>query len=181
MNIYLIRHGEEDSAFRGGWSNLGLTENGIEQSKKLAKKLKEHYSIEKIISSDLIRAKQTADIINFELNVEIEYTDKLREMNNGLLAGMKNEIAEKEFPGIYFNTLDMDEQYPGGESPNEFFERVVYGFKTILEENKNVSNLALVTHGGVIGIIYAYVNGLEWSNKIKNIRVGCCDVVKIEV
>ena len=180
MKIYLIRHGEDDSSFRGGWSNLGLTENGIIQSKELAKKLKNFYNINKIISSDLIRAKQTANIINSELNVEIEYTDKLREMNNGLLAGMKNDVAERKFPGIYFNTLDMNEKFPGGESPAEFYERIVNGFNCIVNENANIDNLALVTHGGVIGIIYAYVNRLEWSNKNKIIKVGCCEIIEIE-
>lgn len=180
MKIYLIRHGEDDSSCRGGWSNLGLTQNGINQSKELAKILKENYKIEKIISSDLARAKQTADIINSALNIEIEYTDKLREMNNGLLAGIRNDIAEKNFPGIYFNTLNINERYPGGESPAEFYERIVNNFNIILKENSNIHNLAIVTHAGVIGIIYAYVNGLEWSNKNKIIRVGCCEIIEID-
>ena len=36
MNIYLVRHGDDDERYRGGWSQLPLIEEGIEKSKKLA-------------------------------------------------------------------------------------------------------------------------------------------------
>ena len=36
MNIYIIRHGDDDERYRGGWSNLPLIEEGIEKCKKLA-------------------------------------------------------------------------------------------------------------------------------------------------
>ncbi len=53
--------------------------------------MQNEYNIQKIISSDLERAMQTANIINEELNLPIEYTEKLREMNNVKIAGMLNE------------------------------------------------------------------------------------------
>lgn len=179
--IYLIRHGEDDSSFRGGWSSNELTAKGIIQSKKLALFLKQNYRIEKIISSDLMRAKQTADIINSELNIDIEFTDKLREMNNGLLAGMKNEIAEEMFPGVYFNTLDINEKYPNGESPKEFYNRIINDFEIILEENYTFNNMALITHSGVINIIYKYINNQEWSNKEKSIKINNASIYILEI
>ncbi|MEW8995701.1 histidine phosphatase family protein [Clostridium sp.] len=62
MRIYLVRHGQDDDNYRGGWSNLGLIEEGIEQAKLLANYLcknKKSYSISKIISSDLERTVET--------------------------------------------------------------------------------------------------------------------------
>ena len=102
---------------------------------QLAEKNKE-WNIQKIISSDLKRAMQTADIINNELHLPLEYTEKLREMNNGKIAGMLNSDVDRDFPRLYYNTLSIDEKYPGGESPIEFYERIKRNFESIIEENK---------------------------------------------
>ncbi|MBR6033266.1 MAG: histidine phosphatase family protein [Clostridia bacterium] len=179
--VYLIRHGEDDPSVRGGWGNSKLTENGIEQVQKLSTYLKENCKIDKILSSDIERARQTAEIINSKLNTAIEYTEKLREMNNGLLAGMKNSVAEEKFPGVYFNTLEIDEKFPGGESPIEFYNRITKDFEQLLEENKDVLNIAMVTHGGVINAIYKYINNQEWSNKIKSVKISNACFYALEI
>ena len=153
-----------------GWSSMPLIEEGEEQAKIIGNYLKEkqeEYKLEKIISSDLLRARQTADIINSFLDLPIEYTDKLREMNNGDIAGMLNAEVERLYPGLYYNTLEIDERYPGGESPIEFFERIKKNFFDIISENENVENLLIVTHSGVINILYHIIKNEEWSNKKK--------------
>ena len=66
MKIYLIRHGKDDGNYRGGWSDRPIIDEGIRQVKKLADYLEskqKEYKIEKIISSDLLRARQTTEII----------------------------------------------------------------------------------------------------------------------
>ena len=142
----------------------------MEQSKKVAnylKNMQEEYKIQKIISSDLNRAMQTANIINEELNLPIEYTEKLREMNNGEIAGMLNEEVEKLYPGLYYNTLEIDEKYPSGESPIDFYNRIEKNFNEIINANKDLESIMLVTHSGVINILYHVIRNLEWSNKQK--------------
>lgn len=179
--IYFIRHGEDDKSFRGGWSIHGLTEKGIKKSEKLAIYINENYKIDKIISSDLNRARQTTEIINFKLNVPVEYTEKLREMNNGYLAGMRNEDAEQNYPGVYYNTLEMNQRYPGGESPEEFYNRVIKDFEYILKSNEKYNNIVIVTHAGVINIIYKYINKQEWSNKIESIKINTASIYALEI
>lgn len=182
MRIFLVRHGKDDGNYRGGWSSMPLTEEGINQVKKLAEFLntqKDYYNIEKIISSDLERARQTTNIINEKLNVNVEFTERLREMNNGKIAGMLNKDVEKIYPGLYYNTLRMDERYPGGESPIEFHDRIIEDFKDIVKENKNHNNIMIVTHSGVINIIYRYINNMEWSNKIKSIKVSNASIYSL--
>ena len=182
MRIFLVRHGKDDENYRGGWSLVPLTEEGINQVKKLAEFLntqKDYYNIEKIISSDLERARQTTNIINEKLNVNVEFTERLREMNNGKIAGMLNKDVEKIYPGLYYNTLRMDERYPGGESPIEFHDRIIKDFKDIVKENKNHNNIMIVTHSGVINIIYRYINNMEWSNKIKSIKVSNASIYSL--
>ena len=163
MNIFLVRHGDDDERYRGGWSSLPLTQLGIEKAKKLADFLsneQEDIKIDRIISSDLKRAKMTADIINEKLNVKIKYDERLRENNNGVLAGMLNEEAIKKFPNMYFSRLEYDERFPEGESPKEFYERIKEAFFSILNENNDVENLMLVTHAGVINIIYHIISNI---------------------
>ena len=143
--------------------------------------MQEEYKIQKIISSDLNRAKQTADIINEQLNLPIEYTEKLREMNNGEIAGMLNEEVEKLYPGLYYNTLEIDEKYPGGESPIDFYNRIEKNFNEIINANKELENIMLVTHSGVINILYHVIRNLEWSNKQKGFPAANTSIHRIVI
>lgn len=181
MRIFLVKHGKDDENYRGGWSDMPLMEEGKEQVRKLADFLEknEEYKIEKIISSDLERTKQTTKIINEKLNVIVEYTERLREINNGKIAGMLNSDVEKLYPGLYYNTLQIDERYPDGESPIEFYNRITKDFEKIISENIQYKNIMLVTHSGVINIIYRYINDMEWSNKIKPIKISNASIYSL--
>lgn len=184
MNIFLVRHGDDDEQYRGGWSSLPLTQLGIEKVKKLAdffSNEQEDIKIDRIISSDLKRAKMTADIINEKLNVKIKYDERLRENNNGILAGMLNEEAIKKFPNMYFSILEYDERFLEGESPKEFYERIKEAFFSIVNENNDVENLMLVTHAGVINIIYHIISNIEWSNKQKKLKIPKTSITKIVI
>ena len=130
MKIWLIRHGTEDGSVRGGWSKTSLTEEGRAQSLTAAERLAKEpdADIARIFSSDLLRAAQTARIISDRLSVPVAYLPQFREVNNGVLAGMANERADKEYPGLYWRTLDFDEHYPGGESPHELSDN----FQTLM-------------------------------------------------
>lgn len=171
MIIYLVRHGKDDDNYRGGWSDLGLLEEGVNQSKLLAEYLhnnKERYKIDTLISSDLRRAVETSNEISAKLNIPVRFLSEWRESNNGILAGMLNTEALQKYPGLFFNTLRMDEQYPNGESPIEFYIRIKEAFQKLCNEILNGEigpNVMLVTHGGVINILYHIINGLEWTNK----------------
>ena len=171
MVIYLVRHGKDYEDYRGGWSNLGLIQDGINQSKKLAEHLydnKDKYNINTLISSDLKRTVETVNEISLKFNMPVKFCKDWREINNGVLAGMLNTEALEKYPGLYFNTLQMDEQYPSGESPLEFYCRIKNAYKKLCDKIINGEigpNVVLVTHGGVIEIIYYIINGLEWTNK----------------
>ncbi len=173
MSIFLVRHGKDEDEFRGGWSQRGLIEEGIQQSKKLGNYLeeyKEECNINRIITSDLARALGTAKYIGHSLQLPIEKSKDWRETNNGILAGMPNDEANRRFPGLYFNSLRMDERYPGGESPNENFKRIKKTFEVICKEQLETNdkgNVLVVTHGGVISIIYHILKRKEWTNKNK--------------
>ena len=178
MICYLVRHGKDDGTVRGGWSQQPLTNEGKEQKDELASFVQgSDLAIKHIYSSDLLRAMQTAQSVADKLHLPIVPMPEFREVNNGDLAGIKNELANKMYPGLYWNTLDWEQRYPGGESPREFYERISTAWdafqKMALNRNENV---LLVTHGGVINVILSIVNGEKYSNetimrKIRNVEL----------
>lgn len=180
MKFIFVRHGKDDDAYRGGWSNLDLVDVGREQASNLAEYLyrkQDVYKIKHIISSDLVRTMTTAKYISDKLELPIIEEPQVREMNNGDLAGMANSVAEVKYPSLYFNTLGMNEKYPNGESPAEFFERIREWFSQLLHDYSGKSeNVLIVTHSGVINLVYYIVNHMEWSNKTKSFKVSNCSI-----
>lgn len=167
MICYLVRHGKDDSTVRGGWNRHPLTEEGSAQAAALADFLGSHdFGIRHIYSSDLRRAMQTAAPVAERLDLPVIPMPAFREVNNGDLAGLKNELASRLYPGLYWNTLDWDQRYPGGESPRDFYERIRSAWKLFQKEIADRGeNVLLVTHGGVINVILTLVNGEAYSNK----------------
>lgn len=180
MNILFVRHGKDSDQHRGGWSQLDLLPEGKREAKTLADYLvqhKEDYHFTKMITSDLKRAETTATILVEALQLPLEKESSLRETNNGDLAGMLNSEADQKFPRLYFRSLAMDEHYPNGESPREFYQRIKTWFQRFLQENNNSDETQIVvTHGGVINIIYHLVNQIEWTNKSNLFHVKQCSI-----
>lgn len=180
MKLIFVRHGKDDERFRGGWSKRDLTAEGIAQAKQLAAHIRENageYGIVRILTSDLPRAVTTAKYVAEALGLEIRTEQRIREMNNGELAGMPNETALERYPGLFFGALGMDESYPGGESPRAFFLRIKEWFWGICAAcSGGEGNILIVTHGGVINVIYHLVKGIEWSNQNRAFKAGNCSI-----
>ena len=107
--IYLMRHGLDDETFVGGWSDVDLVDEGINQVTKTGELLKSNgIVINKIITSDVKRAVTTSKIIHeFYPNVSIEESNIFREQNKGILNGMEKEKAESLYPE-YFDYVNVD-------------------------------------------------------------------------
>ena len=178
MKLILVRHGQDDPACRGGWSDHDLTPEGAQQAKALAARLKacrEAYSLAAVITSDLPRAVTTAEILADALSLPVVKEPRLREINNGELAGMANETALKRYPGLFFSTLQMDEAYPKGESPRAFHDRIKNWFEELAACRRDEpGTLVIVTHGGVISILYHLIKGIPWSNSAPAFKAAPC-------
>lgn len=184
MKIWLVRHGKDDDAVRGGWSAQGLTALGREQTVQLAEKLRaESVCIGRIYSSDLRRAKETAGILSDALRCPVEYLAAFRETNNGDLAGMENELADRKYPGLYWSALAYDEPYPNGESPKAFFERIQMAWAAFKSDRLKQADadVMLVTHAGVIEAVLCIENGLAFSNKQMHFRVPHAALIPVEI
>ncbi len=184
MICYLIRHGKDDDRLRGDWSPTPLSEQGISEVQQLADHLAAdpNFHVVRIFSSDLLRARQTAEILSSGLRIGVEYLPQFRETNNGVLAGMENAVATEKYPGLFWNTLEWDEGYPDGESPHQFFDRISAAWKTFKQNIQDTEgNVILVTHGGVINVIYHIEHGIQYSNKSKPISIKNAGIIAFNI
>lgn len=179
MICYIIRHGQDDETIRGGWSQHSLTEDGIRQAEILAEDMSQ-IKIDAIYSSDLCRAMQTAQKIADKLHLPVTALPEFREVNNGDLAGMKNDLASERYPGLFWNQLDWEQCYPNGESPKQFYERIHAAWmefsKEIISSNEDV---VLVTHGGVIHVIRSILENRPYSNMGMHRKVRHAELITL--
>ena len=154
MRIILIRHGESVSDIEnryGGSYDDALTEKGKGQARKLSEKVSRK-GIEIVYSSNLARARETAEILGKHLDRPVQTIESMRERNfYGVLTGLKKEEAAKKFPEevkkltLYRNTIHSGETY------DEFRTRVLFSLENIAKGNHRI--VAIVTHGGPISCI----------------------------
>ena len=91
MNWIIVRHAESNWNKKGifqGQKNPKLSSNGLIQASKIHFGLK-GIPVDYIYSSDLERAKKTAEILNNSLRLPIEITDNIREIGFGQWEGLK--------------------------------------------------------------------------------------------
>lgn len=122
-----------------------------------------------IISSPLIRAKHTADILNINNN-EIICDDRITERRVGNLSGKPLEVTNREEYWNYYTTI----QYGTSENIKLFFERV-YGFLDELK-TKNYKKVLVVAHSGVSKAFYGYFNGIPKNGKFLNLGLKNCEI-----
>ena len=154
VRLLLIRHGETDYSSQHrycGFSDPPLNDKGISQSQQLAARLKDS-KIDKVYSSDLLRARQTARIIFGDSS--IEETADLREMNFGLFEGLKYEQLVEKHPELYRGWINNLEKVkiPNGEGLRDLSKRIEKTLSLIISRNKD-KTAAVVTHGGPIRIV----------------------------
>ena len=155
MLVLLIRHGESEADVlhvHEGRADFELTEKGHVQAAAMARYVAENYTLTRIYASTLRRAAQTAKHLSDETGVMINFDPALMEFNNGLLAGLSYEEADRLYPEV--ENLPIDQSVYGQESMIEFRSRAVNTFNRILSENDPEAVIAIVTHGGMVNQLY---------------------------
>jgi len=151
-NIITIQHTQavhHTNGMVGSWTDWELTDLGKEHAENIGRKLSAELKGQsyKIYSSDLIRAKQTAEPLARYIGVEIEYLEKLREHNMGEAVGKSREWAKEN--SLPTNSFD-DRTFRGAESWREFWDRVTDLYQDIISDEAD--NIILVSHGGTVAV-----------------------------
>lgn len=99
--MFLARHGETEwnrAGRRQGQLDSPLTEDGLRQAQTIAA-ICSGLEIDKIFTSPLGRAYETANVIGSQLNCSVEVIDELAEVHHGTFAGLTNDEIEAKHPG----------------------------------------------------------------------------------
>jgi len=171
IKLILIRHGESDGNAQrkfSGFQDVNLTEKGIWQARRLARRL-EGMQVNAVYCSDLKRARHTAEIIFPDKGIDIKTYPNFRERNFGEWEGYTfEEVKSKYGYGDKFNLWleNTDEKIaiPQGESLVDSSNRVMNELNKVLEKHQNADKdktIGIVCHGGTIRIILCNVLNLE--------------------
>ena len=156
--LYLIRHAEsEANKARILASRLPypLTKAGKSDAGLIAKELSNIVSINRIISSPLVRAMETARAFGTACNLEIEKDDRITEQDLGIFKGMTYDEV-KNYESYESDPLKRWNWVPEGkgESYSMISERILSFFKDLESPNSN-ENILIVTHAVSFRLIKA--------------------------
>ena len=161
--ICLVRHGEtawNQERRLQGHTDVPLNSNGLAQAEATARRLAAH-DFDAIHSSDLSRARQTAEAAARRLGVEPVLLTSLRERHFGDFQGLTYDQARARHPDAYrlFEQRDLAYDFGGGESLSAFARRICTAVTELAERHPN-GQILLVAHGGVLDSVHRMVRDL---------------------
>jgi broad specificity phosphatase PhoE len=158
--IYLVRHGESEwnvaQRTQGQTRHPRLTEHGRAQAQAAARTLLADIGstpVSCVVSSDLVRAVQTAEIIAGVLGSRRCVDARLREQSLGSFEGLS--YAESFAAGSAFDWSDPDLRVGGGESLREMATRMTTALSDVADELINSGAIVVVSHGDAIRALLA--------------------------
>lgn len=164
--ICIVRHGETDWNLERrlqGQLDIGLNAEGRAQAEATARGLEQH-TFAAVYSSDLRRTMQTATALAERLALRVRPEAGLRERHYGAFQGSTADEFARDHPTAHarFLTRDLDYDFGHGESLRSFAARVTEAIDRIALLHAG-QTLLLVTHGGVLDIVYRRVTGRDLS------------------
>jgi len=204
VRIIAIRHGETDwnlATRLQGHIDIDLNDTGLRQAECTARALANE-PIDAIYSSDLLRARRTAEAIARHASAatarQVHCHVGLRERKFGTFEGQTYADIEKQWPEAAhrWKTREPDFAPEGGESPVQLMSRVEHTVNTLAARHPG-QQIALVAHGGVMDMLYRLatrqsvsavrtwnlgntaINRLLWSERTLTL-VGWADLRHLE-
>lgn len=180
--FYLIRHGNNDWLGKGlaaRLPNVHLNEQGRAEANALAQALR-HKGIQRIISSPLERALETAEPLALLLNLQIEISDAILEVDFGDWSGkFLSELAALD-QWKCFNTFRSGARIPKGESMIAIQQRMVRAIDAWRRELPDGA-FALFSHGDPIRTLLTYFLGmpLDFLTRIE-VSPGSYSVLRVD-
>ena len=167
--LILIRHGQSvwnaENRFTG-WTDVDLSEKGVKEAEEAGNELRDQV-IDVIHTSDLIRAKRTAEIViraNVTSKGTLTKSDwRLNERNYGALQGLnKDETAEKHgAEQVHIWRRSFDVAPPEGESLEMTAKRTIpYFEEEILPDLESGESVLVSAHGNSLRSIVMHIEGI---------------------
>ena len=168
--LILVRHGQSvwnaSNRFTG-WTDVGLSEQGVEEAEDAGRQLSE-IRIDVVHTSDLVRAQRTAEIImrhnEASEDVPTNYDWRLNERHYGALQGLnKTETAEQHgAEQVHIWRRSFDVAPPEGESLEMTAERTIpYFTEEIVPDLVSGKNVLVSAHGNSLRSIVMHIDGIS--------------------
>lgn len=177
MKLYITRHGQTDWNLIGriqGRTDIPLNETGKKQAAITGQQLRDTH-IDTIICSPLLRAKETAEIINLHHQVPIIYEERIIERDFGHLEG--SYVKDMDFKSFWDRSKAFF--HDKGENADEFFLRV-HHFLDELKQREEKAVL-LVCHGGVSLPVYSYFYDMDEDRDYVSYMLKNCEVASYDL
>lgn len=177
--IILVRHAESIMADRYcGQSDPELSAAGIAQLPEIVQQI-EPSQVNRILSSDMLRARQTAEAIAQAAQIPVELRPALREIHFGLWEGLHWSEIEAQFPCEAKAWL---QEFPGPAAPEgepfaDFLKRLDDEFLSIFARDED-EKVVVVTHNGVIRFALTRYFGYSWDTAVHQ-QISCGAVIPI--
>jgi broad specificity phosphatase PhoE len=193
MNWFFIRHGQINSNLNkvySGRSDEPLNAQGLEQACQAAELIKSK-AIDRVISSPLTRAGQTANIIASENGLKMTYDPAFNEMKFGAWEGKSESSIQQQYPLEWrlWNTSPHQLKLPGRETLQQMQQRVVERMHNISLEGRDKAGedqaikdqtILVVTHVAVIRVALLYAQQRPLS-EYKSVSVDNCQLFPISL
>jgi probable phosphoglycerate mutase len=158
--LYVARHGETDWNVDGRWqgrTDVPLNDRGRAQARELAERLRAE-KIASVVSSDLSRARETAEIVAGALGARFAYADeRWNERAFGIFEGLTREECAERHPDEWrVWSADPRVAPSGAETYEALASRVVAAIDRALDLD---APALIVTHGGSLRALLRTVNG----------------------
>lgn len=172
-HIYYTRHGQTIWNVENkicGASDIALTELGHEQAIVLGKEiLAQGIHIDEILTSPLIRAKETARHISEITGIPMRVEERLREQNFGKYESTARNGKEfQEMKSCFIN------HYEGGETMLHLAQRI-YNLLDELKEQASDKTYLLVAHNGISRVVHSYFNDMT-NDEYAGFGIRNCEI-----
>jgi broad specificity phosphatase PhoE len=181
--LLLVRHGETDwnreRRFQGH-ADPPLNETGRTQARALADDLAGE-AVDALYTSDLARARETAEILAARLGVEVVPLRELREIDVGEWQGLTWPEIEERFPEGARAWREQNHGWETGETYEELAERVVPALRRIAVAHPG-GRAVVVAHGGTVRATRAFIAGTSVAESRRLDRaIRNCEIFRIAV
>jgi len=148
--LLIIRHGHTSLNMPGrderlrGWLDVPLDTEGLEEANATAELVSTSYTVDVIYSSDLRRARQTAEVLRKKTRATVIATSDLRPWNLGVFCGQR---VREILPFLNLLNQHLDLAAPSGESFYQFYGRYAHRLRELLNLAESSANgIAVITH-----------------------------------
>ena len=178
MRFHCIRHGQtEDNALDiKGRPEARLSEKGLEQARELGRRFaRDGVAFDRIFSSPLIRAVQTADAIAGSMGVEVEVCPGLAARDLGELTGCSGDVFRE-----WMERESWDSRPAGGESLLDLQARVGGELSRIKERHEG-KKVLIVIHQGVLRVLDTAFGGVAADEAMATKGYVACAPYEYEI